>query len=108
MKVKKPFLTDRRDAKRYNMPLKLDYIDPTANLKGTALAINISKSGLRFPVDVKMKKGTILDLKLEDPFNHTPIFSKAEVVWVNEFIDGEEPEDIGYEVGVRLSKKRLY
>lgn len=103
------FINDRRAAKRYEVPLKLNYnCVPIANCRGEALTRNISKAGLRFPVNMKIPKGLLLDLLIEDPYTHSRISSKAKVVWSEEFITGDDAEDISYEVGVRLLKKRLF
>lgn len=108
MQETKYFTSDRRYAKRYDMPLKLTYIDPETNRPRACIARNISSRGLRFPVHTKLSKGTILDLKIEDPFSSSFISTDGEVVWLGDFVAGEEPEDVRYEIGVRLSKKRIY
>lgn len=108
MKNIKSFETDRRGAKRYDMPLRISYLDPATNLKAESVAANICKNGLRFSVNTKLQKGGLLDLKIEDPFNNRLISSKAEIMWVREFISGEGIDDTSCEIGVRLSKKQLY
>jgi len=102
------FSNDRRENKRYDLSLKLNYCDPLTNSKGEALTKSISKNGLRFPVSSKIPKGALLDLNIESPFSEKLIRSKARVIWVEEFITGADAEDIGYEVGVKLLKKLLY
>jgi len=108
MEKTKSFSNNRRDAKRYELPLKLTYLDPVTNRHEETLAKNICKNGLRFKVNAKMQKGTHLNLKIEDPFSISFIFSDAEIMWADEFVTGDEVEDISHEVGVRLLKKRLY
>lgn len=102
------FINDRRGTKRYDVPLKLSYSDPAMNWRGESLTRNISRSGLRFPVSAKIPKGYMLDLKIEDPNSKALISSKAKVVWAEEFVTGDDAEDVIYEVGVRLLKKHLY
>ena len=107
-KEEKTFVNDHRSAKRYELPLKLNYHDPLTNYHGESLTRDISKNGLRFPVDTKIPKGTILDLKVEDPNSHTSICSKAKVVWLEKIVTGDDAEDVVHEVGVKFLKKKLY
>lgn len=102
------FINDHRCAKRYDLLLKLNYCDPVTNHQREGLTKNISKAGLRFPVDAEIPKGTVLDLKIEDPNSHASIRSKARVIWLEKFVTGDDAEDAIYEVGVKLLKKRLY
>lgn len=107
MKDVRSFKNDRRDTKRYDMPVKIAYLDPATNLQTESMAKNICKNGLRFPVSAKMQKGTVLDMKIENPFSAGYISSKAEIVWIEELI-AEDTEDMSYDIGVKLPKKRLY
>ena len=69
---------------------------------------NISRSGLRLPLTTKIPKGTILDLRIEDPYGNTPVSLKGKIVWAKEFVAGDDAEDVIYEAGVELIKKPLY
>ena len=102
------FVNDRRHTKRYDIPLKLSYCDPISNFRGEGLTRNICRAGIRFPVDTRIAKGTVLDVKIEDPYSNALITSRAEVIWSDEFVTGDDAEDVIYEVGARLLKKRLY
>jgi len=102
------FANDRRRTKRYDIPLKLTYCDPTSTCRGEALTKNICRAGVRFPVDARIAEGTMLDVKIEDPYSNALISSRAEVIWSGESVSGDAAEDVVYEVGVRLLKKRLY
>ncbi len=99
---------DRRFAKRYDVPLKLKYYDPATDFRGEGVTKNISRAGLRFTVAKKIFKGAVLNLVIEDPNSIASIPSKAKVIWLEEVIPGNDVEDIVYEVGVSLLKKRLY
>ncbi len=103
-----PFLDDRRSGKRYDIPLKLNYYDPATKQQGEALTKNICRTGLRFPVGAKIPKGSILDLKIEDPYSAASILSKAKVMWTHEFATGDDAEDMIYETGVRLLKRKIF
>lgn len=105
---RRTFIGDRRTTKRYEIPLKIDYRDPLTGSQGQGLTKNICNRGLRFPVATKIAKGSILDLKIEDPNSAKSISTKAKVVWAEEFITGDDAEDVIYEAGVVFLKKRLY
>lgn len=102
------FINDRRFSKRYDVLLKLNYYDPMTKAQGISLSKNVSRSGARFPVDVKFPKNTILDLKIEDPNSQKSIASKAKVVWIEEFVYGDNAEGTRYEIGVKLINSRIF
>ena len=99
---------DRRSQKRYDLQLKLKYCDPVTKYHGEILSKNISKNGLRFLLKAGILKGATLDLEIEDPYSNTFMPSKAKIVWVKEFITGDDADDVTYEAGARLVKKALY
>ena len=101
-------INERRGAKRHDVLLTIDYRDPLNKCRGEALTKNISRNGLRFPVKTRISKGTILDLKIEDPNRNTSIYSKARVMWLQEFVAGDDAGDVVYEVGAKLLRKRIY
>lgn len=107
-KEEENFVNDRRASKRYEAPLKLNYSCPSAKIHGEALSKNISRQGLRFPVSAKIPRGAMVDLVIEDPYSNAFITSRARVMWSERFITGDDADDIFYEIGVRLFKKRLY
>ena len=104
----KPSIDDRRSQKRYDLQLKLKYCNPVTKCRGEILSKNISKNGLRFPLEAGISKGTTLDLEIEDPYSNTFAPSKAKIVWVKEFITGDDADDVTYEAGARLVKKDIY
>ena len=106
--AKEAFASDRRIAKRYELLLKLSYSDLTTKSRSEVLTTNISRSGLRFPSTAKIPKGTILDLRVEDPYGNAPVSLKGKVVWAKEFVTGDDAEDVICEAGVELIKKSIY
>ncbi|MFA4991482.1 MAG: PilZ domain-containing protein [Candidatus Omnitrophota bacterium] len=104
----KTFMNDRRQFKRYDLLLKLVYSDPEASSQSESMTKDISKAGLRFPVSAKLRKGALLDLRIEDPNSDKLLASKAKVVWSDEFGDSDDAQGARYEVGVQLLNKRLY
>lgn len=102
------FSGDRRRAKRYDIPLKINYLEPVTRLEGTAVTRNISSKGLRFPIKTKIPKGTLLNLLVEDPATEKSISARAKVIWIEEFITGDDACGTRYETGVRLLNRRLF
>ncbi|MFH1782821.1 MAG: PilZ domain-containing protein [Candidatus Omnitrophota bacterium] len=102
------FINDRRNRKRYEVPLKLIYKDPSTNSEHESLTKNISRAGLRFSVSNRIEKGTTIELNIEDPNTNKFISSLAKVMWIEEFVAGDNADKIIYEIGVRLAKKKLF
>ncbi len=102
------FVDDRRSAKRYDALLKLKYFDPESDSRGESITKNISRNGLRFPVDKKIQKGHTVELEIEDPNSNGSLSSKAKVMWFEELTARDDAEDPAYEIGVKLLKKRLF
>ena len=102
------FVNDRRDSKRYGIMLKLNYAYPEINSSGESFTKNISRHGLRFPVNSKLPKGSILDIKIEDPNSDKSMLLKGRVAWLEEFSGEEDSEPVRYETGVSLLKRTLF
>jgi len=102
MKLLDSFINDRRLAKRYDMLVKLNYYNPLTKEKKEAITKNISSSGLRFPVEGKLAKDTIMDLNIEDPNSDKYLSRKGKVVWIEDFACGNT------EVGVKLLNKKIF
>ena len=102
------FINDRRDSKRYDIMLKLNYSYHEAKYSGESFTKNISKHGLRFPVNSRLPKGSLLDIKIEDPNSDKSMLLKGRVAWLEEFFGEEDCEAVRYETGVNLLKKNLF
>ena len=105
---KNSLIDDRRSLKRYEIPIKLSYYDPATKRQGETLTKNICRTGLRFSVNAKVPKGSILDLRIEDPYGAASILSKAKVVWAQGFVTGDDAKDVIYEAGVKLLKRKIF
>ncbi|MFC1621387.1 PilZ domain-containing protein [Candidatus Omnitrophota bacterium] len=95
---------DRRAEKRYEVLLKAEYRDPVTGVSGESLTRNICRTGIGLPINFEIAKGTVLDMKIEDPNSNALISTKAEIAWIKELID----DDAAYDTGIRLLKKKLY
>jgi hypothetical protein len=102
------FVNDRRKSKRYDIMLKLNYFYPETKCFGESFTKNISKNGLRFPLNLKLAKGTFLDIKIEDPNSDRFLSLKGRVAWLEEFFGEDDSDAVRYETGVNLLKKKLF
>ena len=102
------FINDRRDAKRYEIMLKLNYYDPLTKYSGESITKNISRNGLRFPVESRIEKGALLDIKIEDPNSSRLLSLRGKVNWLEEFSGEDDSASARYETGVSLLKKNLF
>lgn len=108
LKKEQEFINDRREFKRYDIILKLNYSYLETKYSGESLTKNISKNGLRFPVNAKLPKGSLLDIKIEDPNSDMPLLLKGMVRWLEEFSGEDKANAVRYETGVSLLKKKLF
>ena len=140
------FINDRRDSKRYDIMLKLNYAYPEKKsseesftprqkvpsvktgmngagsgfaqedpvikdataVKPWSFTKNISRHGLRFQVNSKLPKDSILDIKIEDPNSDKSLLLRGKVAWLEEFSGEEDSEPIRYETGVSILKKNIF
>jgi hypothetical protein len=102
------FINDHRVFKRYDIPLKLNYSYGVNNIRGESLSKNISRHGLRFPVNARIPKGAMLDLVIENPYGASRVKSKARVMWTEKFVSGDDAKGSIHEIGVRLFRKNLF
>jgi len=107
-KKKQDFINDRRESKRYDIALKLNYSDSEARRAGESVTKNISVNGIRFSANTKFLGGSLLDIKVEDPNSDKYLSFKGRVAWIKEFAGKEELPSFRYEAGVRLLKNRLF
>ena len=102
------FANDRRQSKRYDIMLKLNYSYPGTRCLGESFTKNISRSGMRFSVSSALDRGVLLDIKIEDPNSDRQLSLKGKVVWFEEFSRKDNADAARYEVGVDLLKKKLF
>jgi hypothetical protein len=102
------FINDRRDSKRYDIMLKLNYSYPEIKSSGESFTKNISRHGIRFPVSSKLPKGSLLDIKIEDTDSDKLMTLKGKVAWIEEFSGEDDSSTVRYETGVNLLKKKLF
>ena len=102
------FVNDRRQSKRYDIMLKLSYSYPATGCSGESFTKNISRNGMRFPVNSILTRGVLLDVKVEDPNSDRLLLLKGRVVWLEEFSRKDNSAATRYEAGIGLLKKKLF
>ncbi|MDP2920880.1 MAG: PilZ domain-containing protein [Candidatus Omnitrophota bacterium] len=102
------FINDRRDSKRYDLALKLRYAEPSTKTISESCTKNISRNGLRFPVNSKLTRGSIVDIDVEDPNSDRFLSLKGRVMWLEELASEDDSGSARYETGINLLKKALF
>ncbi|MFH1996075.1 MAG: PilZ domain-containing protein [Candidatus Omnitrophota bacterium] len=74
-------MINRRKFLRFNAELRIEYEIPSSGAKGSALALNISRTGMRLLADKKLESGSGIFFRIELPDDDSPIFINAKVVW---------------------------
>ena len=87
-------MAERRRFLRFNTPLDIEYRTLTLNpIFGKALAKDLSREGLRFPVKHNLPIGTAVEICLNVPGDNLPVFVTGKVAWAD-----------GLDAGVKLTK----
>ncbi len=94
MPTKEPAGIERRKAKRFYIPLDVEYRTLTQNpIYGSVLVNDISKGGLSFVAKTALQKGMTVQLKMNVPGDNLPVFAMGTVAWAD-----------GLKSGVKLVK----
>ncbi len=101
-------MDDNRKHRRYDIMLKLNYSCPETKYSGESVTKNVAKNGLRFPVNSRFAKGTLMDISIEDPNSDKLLSLKGKVMWFEEFPEEDDSLSAKYETGVSLLKKDLF
>jgi len=80
----------------------LRFLDPTSGGEGKADTVDISANGLGFVTNKSIAAGTPLEMWLDIPDQHEPLYTRGEVVW-----SSSQPEVRQRRMGVHLEKAEL-
>ena len=95
-------MEDRRIFERINTKMPLRFLNPINGREGTADTIDISANGLGLVTNENLSAMTPLEMWLDIPDYHGPLYTRGEIVW------SEPLPDTGQQrVGVRLEKAEL-
>ena len=109
LRIKKLLSEDKRKANRLALPIKIFYLLPNETKKiGPVTIVDIGGGGVRFQSKERIKKDTVIDLKIYLPHRSSPVAVKAEVIWCKKVPSPKKKRaktsrDI-YGIGVRFRK----
>ena len=95
-------MEDRRVFARIDTRLPVRFLDPSSGREGKAETTDISANGLALVTDGDLPVKTPLEMWLEIPDRHDPLYTRGEVIW-----SGASPEKDKRCAGVRLEKAEL-
>ncbi len=94
-------MQDRRIFARFPARFSLRFIDSATNKEGKAETVDISAKGVGLLTDREISPRIPLEMWLDIPDHHEPLYTRGEVVWSRAL----EPNK--YQVGVELEKADL-
>ena len=95
-------MEDRRVFARINTRLPVRFLDPSSGREGKADTIDISANGLGLVTNESLSVMTPLEMWLDIPDQHEPLYTRGEVVWSESLSSAGDNR-----VGVRLEKAEL-
>lgn len=92
---------DRRSFARFFVNLPIKFVQKFSNLSSEGQSIDFSPCGIGMVTPEELKPHSHLDLNVQIPDGHQPLYTQGEVVW-SKMIQGNK-----YAVGVALFKLDL-
>lgn len=89
-------MDDRRVFARIGAKLPVRFLDPVNGSEGTAQTFDISANGIGFTTSCDLSFNMRLEMWLDIPDQHEPLYTRGEVVWIK-----------GPRIGVHLEKAEL-
>lgn len=93
-------MDDNRVFARINARFPLKFLDPVSGREGSADTVDISANGVGFITNEYLDIRTALEMWLQIPDQHEPLYLRGRVVW-----SGNQAE--AGRVGVRLDRAEL-
>lgn len=76
-------MEDRRIFERINARFPLRFVDANKGREGSAETVDISANGIGLVTSEAVSAHTPLELWLEIPDQHNPLYTRGEIVWSN-------------------------
>lgn len=95
-------MEDRRVFARIATRLPVKFLNPVSGMEGRADTVDISANGLGMVTNESLSARTPLEMWLDIPDQHEPLYTRGEVVWSTVLSETEKQR-----VGVRLEKAEL-
>ncbi|PIU41718.1 MAG: hypothetical protein COS99_03930 [Candidatus Omnitrophica bacterium CG07_land_8_20_14_0_80_42_15] len=95
-------MKERRRAVRFKASFDIEYTTKgIIEIGSKTKSKDISISGIQFPINRLIKKGTKLKIEINPPHEQTPIVTHGKVVWVKESTDRYNEN---LDAGIKFSK----
>jgi hypothetical protein len=95
-------MEDRRVFARINARFPVRFLDPTRGKEGSADTVDISANGLGLITNDNLAARTPLEMWLDIPDQHEPLYTRGEVAWSQTLPDTGQQR-----LGIRLEKAEL-
>lgn len=95
-------MDDRRIFARIDAKFPLRFLDPVNSREGCAETIDISANGIGLVTNEDLSANTRLELWLDIPDQHEPLYTRGEIVWAEATADRTKRH-----IGVHLEKAEL-
>jgi len=95
-------MEDRRIFERIKTRFPLRFLDPSSGGEGKAETVDVSANGLGIMTSRAVSAGTALEMWLDIPDQHEPLYTRGEVVWSSSSSEARQRR-----IGVRLEKAEL-
>lgn len=94
-------MDDRRIFERIEATFPLRFLNPTDGKEGRARTLDVSANGMCLVSEERLFAGTPLELWLDIPDQHEPLYTRGEVVWAKPWGATQQ------RLGVQLDKAEL-
>lgn len=95
-------MDDRRVFARIDAEFPLRFLDPVNSREGAAETLDISANGIGFITNEDLSVNTRLEMWLDIPDQHEPLYTRGEVVWSKISSDTQKQH-----IGIHLEKAEL-
>ena len=96
-------MEEKRKYVRLDASIKVSYrILKGPEVRHEALSRNIGGGGIRFPVEERLKKDSLLELEIDLPNGAGPIEALGQVVWREELLTKGEGKKEHFDVGMKF------
>ncbi len=95
-------MDDRRKFFRFETPVNLKYSPRKAGIKKRSQTKNISKEGVAFSANKKLRKKKKLQMEFEIPGDNIPVFAQGAVMWSKEDEATTSRKKV-FNVGIKLT-----
>ena len=93
-------MQEQRKHVRFQVPIMVEFPNPSTMKTERSFSSDVSETGLRFPTPVRFEVGHELPLTLQLPYQDQPFHATGEVMWVRQIARLGSTHQ--YEIGLRF------